>query len=137
MITESRDEKPALRASLYLLASSYAPNYGMIDSRARTFFSFDDGKHTQSLFDLAADPHGDHNLLTPDIAKSEDQAIHNHIAQISRLIISVTSRQPSWMADALAESRFANRERFAIENNRSHRRSRAFALCRFAKGHAQ
>ena len=84
MITESREESLPYERSSYLLASSYAPNYGMIDSQGQTFFSFDDGKHTQSLYDLASDPHGDRNLLTPQIAKSEDQAIHNHIAQISR-----------------------------------------------------
>jgi len=84
MITESREESLPYERPSYLLASSYAPNYGMIDSQARTFFSFDDGKHTQSLYDLAADPHGDLNLLTPQAAKQQDQAIHNHLAQISK-----------------------------------------------------
>jgi arylsulfatase A-like enzyme len=84
MITESREESLPYERSTYLLASSYAPNYGMIDGQGQTFFSFDDGKHTQALYDLASDPHGDRNLLTPEVAKSDDQAIHNHIAQISR-----------------------------------------------------
>lgn len=84
MITESRAESLPYERPSYLLASSYAPNYGMISGQGRTFFSFDDARHTQSLFDLASDPHGDRNLLTPQIAKSEDQAIHGHIAEISR-----------------------------------------------------
>ena len=84
MITESREESLPYDRSSYLLASSYAPNYGMIGGQGRTFFSFDAGKHTQSLFDLTSDPHGDRNLLTPQIAKQDDQAIHNHIAEISR-----------------------------------------------------
>ena len=56
----------------------------MIDRQGRTFFSFDDGKHTQFLYDLASDPHGNRNLLTPQAATQEDQAIHSHIAQISK-----------------------------------------------------
>ena len=84
MITVSREESLPYERTSYLLASSYAPNYGMIRGDGRTFFAFDDGKHTQSLYDLASDPHGDRNLLTSQIAKSDDHVIHNHIAQISR-----------------------------------------------------
>ncbi len=84
VITENREESLPYERPAFLLASSYAPNYGMIDSQGRTFFSFDDAKHTQSLYDLASDPHGDRNLLTPQAARQEDLAIHNHIAQISK-----------------------------------------------------
>jgi arylsulfatase A-like enzyme len=84
MITQSREESLPYERPSYLLASSYAPNYGMIDSQGRTFFSFDDAKHTQSLYALASDPHGDRNLLTTQAARQEDRAIRSHIAQISR-----------------------------------------------------
>jgi len=84
MITETSDESLQYERSSYLVGASYAANYGILSDNGRTLFAFDDSKHEEALYDLAADPHGDHNLITPQVAKVDDKEIRDHLAQIAK-----------------------------------------------------
>ena len=84
MITETSAEFLRYERPSYLVAASYAPNYGILSDNGRTLFAFDDYKHEEALYDLSSDPHGDHNLITPQVAQADDKEIRNHLAQIAK-----------------------------------------------------
>ncbi|HEY2171527.1 MAG TPA: sulfatase-like hydrolase/transferase, partial [Candidatus Angelobacter sp.] len=84
MITETSAESLQYERPSYLVAASYAPNYGILSDNGRTLFAFDDYKHEEALYDLTADPHGDHNLITPQVAQADDKEIRSHLAQIAK-----------------------------------------------------
>lgn len=83
MITKTRDESLGYERPSYLMASSYVPNYGILSDNGRTLFSFDDYQNAEALYNLAADPHGEHNLITSQIAQSDHQEIRGHLAKIA------------------------------------------------------
>ena len=84
MITKTREEALPYERPSYLVASSYVPNYGILSDNGRTLFAFDDYQNSEALYNIAADPHGDHNLITPQIAQSDDKEIRSHLAQIAK-----------------------------------------------------
>ncbi|HEY2913221.1 MAG TPA: sulfatase-like hydrolase/transferase [Candidatus Angelobacter sp.] len=84
MITETSEESAQYERPSYLVAASYAPNYGILSNNGRMLFAFDDYKHEEGLYDLSSDPHGDHNLITPQVAQVDDKEIRNHLAQIAK-----------------------------------------------------
>ena len=84
MITATRAESLQYERPSYLVAASYAPNYGILSDNGRTLFAFDDYKHEAGLYDLSSDPHGDHNLITPQVAQADDREIRSHLAQIAK-----------------------------------------------------
>jgi arylsulfatase A-like enzyme len=84
MITETSAESVQYERPSYLVAASYAPNYGILSDNGRMLFAFDDYKHEEALYDLSADPHGDRNLITPQVAQADDNEIRDHLAQIAK-----------------------------------------------------
>jgi len=84
MITATSAESLQYERHSYLLAASYAPNYGILSDNGRMLFALDDYKHEEGLYDLASDPHGDRNLITPQVARANDNEIRNHLAQIAK-----------------------------------------------------
>jgi len=84
MIKATRAESLQYERPSYLVAASYAPNYGILSDNGRTLFAFDDYKHEAGLYDLSSDPHGDHNLITPQVAQADDREIRSHLAQIAK-----------------------------------------------------
>ena len=84
MITATSTESLQYERPSYLLAASYAPNYGILSDNGRMLFAFDDYKHEEGLYNLSSDPHGDHNLITPQVARADDSEIRDHLAQIAK-----------------------------------------------------
>ena len=84
MITATSAESLQYERPSYLLAASYAPNYGILSDNGRMLFAFDDYKHEEGLYDLSSDPHGDRNLITPQVARADDNEIRTHLAQIAK-----------------------------------------------------
>ena len=84
MITQTRKESFQYDRPSYLMASSYAPNYGILRDNGRILFALDDYKREEALYDLSSDPHGDRNVITPQQAHSEDKEIRGHLAQIAK-----------------------------------------------------
>jgi arylsulfatase A-like enzyme len=84
LITQTRQETVQYDRPSYLMASSYAPNYGILRDNGRILFALDDYKREEALYDLSSDPHGDRNLITPQQAHSEDKEIREHLAQIAK-----------------------------------------------------
>ncbi len=84
MITETSAEALPYERPSYLVAASYAPNYGILSDNGRMLFAFDDYKHEEALYDLSQDPHGDRNLITPQVAQADDKEIREHLAQIAK-----------------------------------------------------
>ncbi len=84
MITATSAESLQYERPSYLIAASYAPNYGILSDNGRMLFAFDDYKHEEGLYDLSSDPHGEHNLITPQVAQADDKEIRNHLAQIAK-----------------------------------------------------
>jgi arylsulfatase A-like enzyme len=83
LITETAAELAEYGRPTYLLACSYVPNYGIIRDDGKTFFSINGNKHTEALFDLATDPHGDHDLLTARDAELYNRDIRAHVGHIA------------------------------------------------------
>ena len=84
MITETSGESLQYERPSYLVAASYAPNYGILSDNGRMLFAFDDYKHQEALYDLSKDPYGDHNLITPQVAQADDREIRSHLAKIAK-----------------------------------------------------
>jgi len=83
LITETAAEASAYDRPSYLLASSYVTAYGIIRNDGKTFFSISGEKHTEALYNLDADPHGDRNLLTAREVEINHSDVRAHVAQIA------------------------------------------------------
>jgi arylsulfatase A-like enzyme len=83
LITETAAEASAYERPSYLLASSYVAAYGIIRNDGKTFFSISGDKHSEALYNLDADPHGDRNLLTARDAEINHGDVRSHVAQIA------------------------------------------------------
>jgi arylsulfatase A-like enzyme len=83
LITETVAEASAYERASYLLASSYVTAYGIIRNDGKTFFSISGEKHTEALYNLDEDPHGDRNLLTAAEAEINHRDVRAHVAQIA------------------------------------------------------
>ena len=84
LLTETTAESTAYDQSSYLLASSYVDAYGIIRNDGTTFFSITGDRHTESLFHLDSDPHGDRNVLDAHDAEMYRRDIRFHLGQIAR-----------------------------------------------------
>lgn len=75
------EQKPYLR-SQYLIASSYAPVYGILGNNGETLFIADAVNRRNYFYDLSSDPEGVHNLVTPKIRDANETLIRRDILSI-------------------------------------------------------
>lgn len=83
LFTETADEAAQYERETYLVASSYAPNYGVLRDNGRTLFTVDDRKRSYALYDIGADPTGDRNLLRGAPEERDKAAIRKHVEHIA------------------------------------------------------
>lgn len=68
----------------YLVASSYNPAYGVLAEDARSLFITEGGNFVDYYFDLASDPAGLRNRLTPQQREHNERLIREYILEINR-----------------------------------------------------
>jgi hypothetical protein len=77
------EQAPYLR-SHYLIASSYAPVYGILADNGGTLFIVDAVNRKNYFYALSTDPEGIHNHVTPQIRDENESRIRDQIATIDR-----------------------------------------------------
>jgi arylsulfatase A-like enzyme len=82
MLTQ-KEQKEYLQDS-YLIGSSYGAIYGIISNNGRSLFMAESIAGKDSFFDLANDPAGVRNLLTPAIQAEQRKLVREHISEINR-----------------------------------------------------
>ncbi len=75
LFAETRQELDSYPARDLLLASDVRAVYGILTADGRRLYTTYDSPAQSYLFDLAADPNGEHNILTPQLKKQYDQEI--------------------------------------------------------------
>ena len=79
LFASTLDELHSYRRDELLLASDVRAAYGILTENSRYFYATYDSPAHSYLFDLRADPHGLHDILTPDLKKRYDQEIIEHL----------------------------------------------------------
>jgi sulfatase-like protein len=84
LCTATPQERMATRRDSYLIGSSYGPVYGILRGNGRWLYIADGVNYTDYYYDLASDPAGSDNLVTPAIRGEYQPLIREGIAQINR-----------------------------------------------------
>jgi hypothetical protein len=84
LFTETAAELAEYQRPSYLLASSYAPVYGILDGDGRRLFISDAVNRKNYLYDLARDPEGAHNLPDPAAPGRYEGIIAEHMDRLYR-----------------------------------------------------
>ncbi|MFA6004173.1 MAG: sulfatase-like hydrolase/transferase [Elusimicrobiota bacterium] len=84
LLASSREELARARRQELPVVSSYGPVYGLLRDNGRYLYINDAINFTSYYFDLAKDPKGETNLITPEIERSGDRAIRGHIESLNR-----------------------------------------------------
>jgi hypothetical protein len=85
LFTEKLAEQAPYLRSQYLIASSYAPVYGLLAKGGKSLFIVDAVNRRNYFFDLANDPKGLHNHVTPRIRDDNEAEIRRQIGLIQGL----------------------------------------------------
>jgi len=84
LFTGSLREQTDYLRDAYLVASSYGPVYGILANNGRTLFIADGVNEKDYYFNLADDPRGTRNRVTPEIRAGNQRLIREHIEEINR-----------------------------------------------------
>jgi arylsulfatase A-like enzyme len=76
-----QEQQPYFRPD-YLIASSYAPVYGLLADNGGSLFIVDAVNEQHYFYNLSDDPSGIHNLVTPEIRDANDDLIRRKILSI-------------------------------------------------------
>ena len=85
LFTETLREQAAYERERYLLASSYAPVYGILGGDGKSLFIVDAVNQKNYFYNLLADPEGVHNRVTPRIRDENEALIREQLGMIDRL----------------------------------------------------
>jgi Sulfatase len=85
LFTKLLQEQGSYEREHYLLASSYAPVYGILGGEGQSLFIVDTVNQKNYFYDLAADPQGVHNRVTPRIRDENEALIREQLSLIDRL----------------------------------------------------
>jgi Sulfatase len=85
LFTQTLAEQTPYLRSQYLIASSYAPVYGLLAKGGKSLFIVDAVNRRNYFFDLADDPKGLHNHVTPRIRDDNEGEIRRQIGLIQGL----------------------------------------------------
>jgi Sulfatase len=82
LFTRTMQEQEPYFRSDYLIASSYAPVYGLLADNGESLFIVDAVNEQHYFYNLSDDPSGIHNLVTPEIRDANDHLIRRKILSI-------------------------------------------------------
>ena len=82
LFTANADEATGYIRPQYLLVSSYAAVYGLLSKRGQSLFIVDAVNHRNYFYDLAKDPLGVHNRVTPQLRDASEPVIRQEIRLI-------------------------------------------------------
>ena len=85
LFTQSLEEQRTYERGHYLLASSYAPVYGILGGDGQNLFIVDAVNQKNYFYDLSADPQGVHNRVTPRIRDENEALIREQLGLIDLL----------------------------------------------------
>jgi arylsulfatase A-like enzyme len=85
LFTQTLAEQTPYLRSQYLIASSYAPVYGLLAKGGQSLFIVDAVNRRHYFFDLAHDPKALHNHVTPPIRDDNEAEIRRQIGLIQGL----------------------------------------------------
>ena len=85
LFTQSLEEQGSYEREHYLLASSYAPVYGILRGDGQNLFIVDAVNQKNYFYDLSADPQGVHNRVTPRIRDENEALIREQLGLIDLL----------------------------------------------------
>ena len=79
MFAETKQELDRYPRRDLLLASDVRAVYGILTADGRYLYTTYDSPAQSYLFDLAADPNAEHNILTPPLKQRYDEEIIEHL----------------------------------------------------------
>ena len=79
LLAEKKEELDAYPQRDLLLASDVRAVYGILTADGRYFYATYDSPAQSYLFDLAADPNAEHDILTPALKQHYDEQIIEHL----------------------------------------------------------
>ena len=82
LFTRTIEEQESYFRSQYLIASSYAPVYGILGQNGETLFIVDAVNKRNYFYNLSSDPDGVHNLVTPRIRDANEDVIRRDVLSI-------------------------------------------------------
>jgi hypothetical protein len=82
LFTDTREEQTAHQQPFYLIASSYAPVYGILQNNGRSLFIADAVNQKNYFYDLQEDPKGLHNHVTRKVRGEGEKLIRQEIGTI-------------------------------------------------------
>ncbi|MGH9756926.1 MAG: sulfatase-like hydrolase/transferase [Candidatus Acidiferrales bacterium] len=82
LFTRTLAEQDSYLRPQYLIASSYAPVYGILGDNGETLFIADGVNQRNYFYDLSSDPQGVHNLVTSKIRDANETLIRSDILSI-------------------------------------------------------
>jgi hypothetical protein len=82
LFTANKEEAARYLRSQYLLVSSYAAVYGLLSKGGQSLFIVDAVNHRNYFYDLAHDPQGIHNRVTPELRDAGEPDIRQEIRLI-------------------------------------------------------
>ncbi len=83
LLMESEEELHRYGREDLFLASDVRAGYGILSDNGRYFYATYDSPAQSYLFDLSADPKGEHDVLTSDLKQHYDQRVIDHLHQIA------------------------------------------------------
>ncbi|HXA83607.1 MAG TPA: sulfatase-like hydrolase/transferase [Candidatus Dormibacteraeota bacterium] len=81
LFAETKEELDRYKRDELFLASDVAPIYGILDNGRYMYATYASPARSY-LFDLAKDPHAEHNILTEELKHAYDQRVIDHLKQI-------------------------------------------------------
>ena len=84
LFTADLAEQQAYARDSYLVVSSYAPVYGVLDAKGRMLYIADGVNYRDYYYDLAEDPHGAAKPVTDDVRQANEARIRKLVLQIAR-----------------------------------------------------
>jgi hypothetical protein len=84
LFTATARERAEYLRETYLVGCSYSAIYGTISNDGRWLFTSDLTSEKDFLFDLATDPRGIHNIVTPRVQLEQRTVIREQIDAIGR-----------------------------------------------------
>jgi hypothetical protein len=85
LFTHTQQEQSEYLRPNYLIACSYAPVYGMLGNNGKTLFIVDAVNRKNYFLDLAKDPLGTRNYLTPRLRDDNEALIRHDLGLIDNL----------------------------------------------------
>ena len=92
LCTATPQERTATRRDSYIVVSSYGPVYGILGGNGRWLYIADGVSYTDYYYDLAGDPAGSQNRVTPAVRREYQQLIREGIEAVNRFYFPRTPR---------------------------------------------